>query len=73
MSEAANAWWGTKDTLPIAAGLAGASGGAPWQERVVALTHLAAGVGLIVAWTLLVIGFLRSDGRVGTTESTPRA
>jgi hydroxylaminobenzene mutase len=72
MSEAANAWWGTKQTLPIAASLAGASGGAVWQERVVALAHLAAGVGLLVAWALLVIGFLRGGGRHAAAESAPR-
>jgi hydroxylaminobenzene mutase len=72
MSEAANAWWGTKGMLPIAAAQAGVSGGSAWQEQVVALTHLAAGAGLIIAWTLLVIGFLRGGARVGTTESAPR-
>src|SRR5690348_11577560 len=32
ISEAANAWWGTTQMLPIAAGQAGATGGLPWQE-----------------------------------------
>ena len=65
ISELANAWWGTKGTLPIAASQAGVSGGAPWQEMVVTLAHLAAGVALVVAWGLLVFGFLRGKGRVG--------
>ena len=59
MSEVANAGWGTAQMLPIAASQAGATGGEPWQELVVALTHIAAGLGLIVAWALLVVGFLK--------------
>jgi hydroxylaminobenzene mutase len=72
MSEVANAWWGTKGTLPIAAGQAGASGGSAWQELVVALAHFAAGAGLIVAWVLLVIGFLRGRSREEPAESSLR-
>lgn len=43
LSEAANAWWGTRWVLPIAhaaAGLAGGSGPAEvWMERVVSVAH----------------------------------
>ena len=59
LSQVANAWWGTKEVLPIAAQQAGASGGASWQELVMKLTHIAAGVALVVAWTLLIAGFVR--------------
>jgi (hydroxyamino)benzene mutase len=59
LSEAANAWWGTNQMLPIAAGQAGASGGEPWQEFVLKLTHIGAGLGLVVAWALLIVGFVR--------------
>jgi hydroxylaminobenzene mutase len=59
LSEVANAWWGTTQMLPIAARQAGATGGAPWQELVVKLTHIGAGLGLIVAWSLLVVGFVK--------------
>ena len=59
LSEAANAWWGTTQMLPISAAQAGATGGTPWQEAVVKLTHIIAGLGLIVACTLLLVGFLR--------------
>ena len=59
MSEVANAWWGTTQTLPIAASQAGATGGEPWQELIVTLTHVGAGLGLIIAWLLLVVGFLK--------------
>lgn len=62
LSEAANAWWGTTQMLPIAAGQAGATGGAAWQESVVKLTHIAAGLGLVVGWALLVAGFMRRPG-----------
>ena len=61
ISEAANSWWGTTQMLSIAASQAGATGGEPWQELVVKLTHIGAGLGLIVAWSLLVVGFLRQD------------
>jgi hypothetical protein len=59
LSEAANAWWGTTQILPIAASQAGAKGGAAWHELVVKLTHIAAGLALVAAWGLLVIGFVR--------------
>jgi len=58
-SEVANAWWGTREILPIAAAQAGATGGTPWQEALVKVAHIAAGAGLIVAWTLLIVGFLK--------------
>lgn len=59
LSEVANSWWGTTQMLPIAAGQAAASGGAPWQELIVKLAHIAAGLGLIVAWALLIVGFMK--------------
>ena len=65
MSEVANSWWGTTQMLPIAASQAGASGGEPWQELVVKLTHITAGMGLIIAWALLVIGFLKHASSTG--------
>ena len=60
LSEAANAWWGTTQMLPIAASQAGVTGGLGWQELVVKVTHIAAGLGLVVAWGLLVAGFLKN-------------
>lgn len=66
LSEVANSWWGTKEMLPIAASQAGATGGASWQELIVMLTHLGAGFGLIAAWALLVIGFLRGTARAAS-------
>ena len=65
ISEVANSWWGTSRTLPIAASQAGVSGGTPWQELVVTLAHMAAGLGLFIAWALLVVGFLRSATGTG--------
>ena len=59
ISEIANAWWGTAESLTIAAQQAGASGGAVWQEQFVKLTHIPAIIGLIVAWILLIAGFVR--------------
>jgi hypothetical protein len=57
LSEVANSWWGTMQPLAIAASQAGVTGGEAWQELVLKLTHIGAGLGLIVAWLLLVIGF----------------
>lgn len=59
LSELANAWWGTTQTLPIAARQAGVTGAEPWQELVVRLTHMGAGLALIIAWALLVVGLLK--------------
>ena len=59
-SEAANGWWGTNQMLPIAAQQAGAAGGEPWQELVVKLTHIFAALGLILSWTMLIIGFAKA-------------
>jgi len=56
LSEVANSWWGTTQTLPIAARQAGVTGAEPWQELVVRLTHMGAGLALIIAWALLVVG-----------------
>lgn len=69
LSEVANAWWGTAALLSIAASQAGAGGGEPWQELLVQLTHIAAGLGLIVAWSLLVVGFLRQPSSPGSQQA----
>ena len=66
LSEAANGWWGTTQMLPIAAGQAGATGGAVWQEVVVKVTHVAAGLALVVAWGLLVAAFLKKPAAADT-------
>lgn len=58
-SEIGNSWWGTTQVLPLAAQQAGATGGAMWQELVVKLAHIGAGLALILGWALLVAGFLR--------------
>lgn len=63
LSEVANAWWGTLQTLPIAGSQAGVTGGRAWQEMVVKLAHVGAGLGLIVAWTLLLVGFARNRSK----------
>ena len=58
LSQIANAWWGTKQILPIAAQQAGAIGGAGWQETLLTLTHVVGGLAALVAWTLLLLGFV---------------
>jgi (hydroxyamino)benzene mutase len=59
-SEVANSWWGTIQMLPIAAHEAGATGGTSGQELVVKLAHIIAGIALILAWILLIIGFVKT-------------
>ena len=59
LSEAANAWWGANQMLPIAAKQAGAGGVAAWQEAVVKLCHLPAALGLIASVALLIIGLAK--------------
>ncbi len=71
LSEVANAWWGTNQILPIAASQAGATGGEPWQELIVKLTHVAGALGLIVAWTLLLAGFVRHTPDCADNLSPP--
>ena len=56
-SEVGNAWWGTKEILPLAAEQAGAKGGTDAQEHAVAWAHILSSVGLILGWSLLVAGF----------------
>jgi hydroxylaminobenzene mutase len=46
--------------LPIAASQAGAKGAEPWQELVMKLSHLPAALGLILSWTLLIVGFVKA-------------
>jgi hypothetical protein len=69
LSAVANAWWGTLQALTIAAALAGATGGEPWQEIVLKLTHIGAGLGLIIAWSLLVIGFSKHASSTAAEEA----
>jgi hypothetical protein len=69
ISEVANSWWGTTRMLSIAASQAGATGGEPWQELVVSLTHVGAGLGLIIAWSLLAVGFLKQDSSTGSSDA----
>jgi len=72
ISEVANSWWGTTQMLPIAAGQAGASGGDSWQEMIVALAHIGAGVGLIAGWVLLLVGFLRNTPALEPSDGSVR-
>lgn len=65
LSEVANAWWGTTKMLPLAAQQAAATGGRPWQEAVVMIAHLAAGLSLIAGWALLTAGFFRAAPAAG--------
>jgi hypothetical protein len=54
--------------LPIAAGQAGAVGGAAWQETVIKITHISSGLAPIAAWALLIAGFVRNSGEERAAE-----
>ena len=68
LSEVANSWWGTAQTLPIAASQAAVTGGQPWQELIVKLTHMGAGLALIIAWSLVVFGFVMHAASTRTID-----
>ena len=68
LSEVAAAFWGTSQAIPLAAGEAGAPGGAPWQETIVIVCHIVPALLLMVAWALLV----RGVWRVAKAQSKPR-
>jgi hydroxylaminobenzene mutase len=74
LSEVANAWWGTNRLLPIVAHQGGATGGAPWQESIVTVTHIGAALALIAAWGLLIVGFLQQPApQTGEFSETPKS
>jgi hypothetical protein len=72
-SEMANAWWGTRNMLPIAAGQAGAAGAQPWQETSVTVAHLIGALVLIVYWGVILAGLVRMpiNARETTTDQPP--
>jgi (hydroxyamino)benzene mutase len=65
LSEVANSWWGTTQTLPIAASQAGVTGAGSWQELAVRLPHMGAGLVLIIAWSLFIAGLLKLPSGAG--------
>jgi hydroxylaminobenzene mutase len=71
LSEMANGWWGTAKTLPIAAAQAGATGGTPWQESLVAAAHVGGALVLITYWGVILVDLSRNPttnpGEVGKT------
>lgn len=56
ISQVLGSVWGTKKALPLAAGQAGALGGEPWQENLVAICQVVPSVILLASWALLVWG-----------------
>lgn len=68
LSEVANSWWGTNQILPIAARQAGATGGAAWQETVIKMTHISSALALILAWVLLIAGFVMNPAEESATK-----
>ena len=56
LTEMANAWWGTRNMLPIAAQQAGAPGAAGWQEAIVTAAHVIGAAVLLVYWGTILGG-----------------
>jgi hydroxylaminobenzene mutase len=63
LTEMANAWWGARNTLPIAAEQAGAAGAAVWQETIVTVAHLIGALVLLVYWGVILAGLFRKPAK----------
>lgn len=63
LTEMANAWWGTRNMLPIAALQASAPGAAPWQEGMVTAAHLLGAVVLLIYWSTILRSLFTKPGR----------
>ena len=62
LTEMANSWWGTRNTLPIAAQQAGATGATAWQEGIVTAAHVIGAVVLLVYWGTILFGLYAKPG-----------
>jgi hydroxylaminobenzene mutase len=73
ITEMLNAWWGTRNMLPIAAAQAGAPGAAPWQEGILGATHILGAVALLFYWGTILAGLFsgRKATRGGTGPADP--
>ncbi|KZT61738.1 hypothetical protein CALCODRAFT_479761 [Calocera cornea HHB12733] len=54
LSECANAAWGAKGILPIAAQLSGSTGATAWQEAIVTGAHAVGGLIYVACWGAVV-------------------
>jgi hydroxylaminobenzene mutase len=73
LTEMANAWWGARNMLPIAAGQAGAGGAQPWQESTITVAHLLGALVLVVYWGVILVGLFRKPlkEKEGTSDHRP--
>jgi (hydroxyamino)benzene mutase len=71
VSEMANAWWGARNMLPIAAGQAGATGAAAWQETIITLAHLVGALALLAYWGVIFVGLFRKSVKKEESTSLP--
>ena len=74
LTEMADAWWGARNTLPIAAEQAGAAGAIVWQEAIVTVAHVVGTIVLIVYWAVVLAGLFRNPvkGKDATSQSPAR-
>jgi hydroxylaminobenzene mutase len=73
LTEMANAWWGARYTLPIAAGQAGATGAVVWQETIVTVAHVLGAIVLLVYWGVVLAGLFRNPVKGKDATSQPPA
>ena len=73
LTEMANGWWGARNTLPIAAGQAGAAGAEAWQESAVTVAHLIGALVLLVYWGVILAGLFRNPVKGEEATSQPPA
>jgi hydroxylaminobenzene mutase len=73
LTEVANAWWGARNMLPIAAGQAGAAGAEAWQEGAVTVAHLVGALVLLVYWGVILAGLFRNPVKGEEATSQPSA
>ena len=71
LTEMANAWWGARNTLPIAAEQAGAAGAVLWQETIVTFAHMVGALVLVLYWGVILAGLFRNPvkGKDATSQS----
>jgi hydroxylaminobenzene mutase len=69
LTEMANACWGARNTLPIAAEQAGAAGAVVWQETIVTVAHVIGAVVLLVYWGVILSGLFRKPIKEEETTS----
>ena len=73
LTEMANAWWGARNTLTIAAEQAAAAGAVVWPETIVTVAHVVGAIVLLVYWGVVLAGLFRNPVKGKDATSQPPA